>query len=335
MSSSPAAKKPFAVVTNPDTVPKNLLGGVVAIGNFDGVHRGHRAILQEALNRAEAANVPALALTFEPHPRTFFKPDTPVARLTPAAMKAEILQNMGFDGVIQLDFTADLADQSADAFVTSILKDKLQISQSVTGFNFHFGKARQGSPEYLREAGKTHGFTVVIAEPEVDENGDVISSSRVRQALREGGLPLANGLLGYRYTLRARVQHGDKRGRLLGYPTANMSLGENAILKQGIYAVKVRIDGVLHDGVASYGRRPTFVDGKPLLEVFVFDFTGDLYDKTLDVGLVGYIRGELKFDSAEALIGQMDDDSAQARAMLASMRPLSPLDMKLYGATGQ
>ncbi|KZL26548.1 bifunctional riboflavin kinase/FAD synthetase [Pseudovibrio sp. WM33] len=319
----------FQHITDLVQFPDKLRGGVVAIGNFDGVHRGHRAVLDLARDEAAKRGVPALAMTFEPHPRTFFRPDQPVFRLTPSHVKAEIFEAEHLDGVIELPFTKEFGGMAAEDFVKDILVGRLGISQSITGYDFHFGKGRQGTPEFLEQAGEAHGFAVTIVGAEGDEGGEIISSSRIRAALAEGELAVANGLLGYRYFVEATVQHGEKRGRELGYPTANLKLADNCELKEGVYAVQIKIDGVMHNGVASFGRRPTFDDGAPLLEVHVFDFTGDLYEKQVTVCFVGFIRAELKFDGIEALISQMDQDSAEARAMIASMRPLSHLDQML------
>ncbi|SDQ78907.1 bifunctional riboflavin kinase/FAD synthetase [Pseudovibrio sp. Tun.PSC04-5.I4] len=323
----------FQHITDLAQFPEELRGSVVAIGNFDGVHRGHRTVLDYARQEAEKLGVPALAMTFEPHPRTVFRPDHPVFRLTPSHIKAEILKAEHLDGVIELPFTKEFASMEAEDFVKDILVDKLAIVQSITGYDFHFGKGRKGTPDFLREAGETLGFAVTIVGAEGDEGGTIISSSRIREALAEGDIPLTNGLLGYRYFVEARVQHGEKRGRELGYPTANLKLAENCELKLGIYSVQIKIDGVMHDGVASFGRRPTFDDGAPLLEVHVFDFKGDLYEKLVSVSFIGYIRSEQKFDGIDALIAQMDKDSEEARAMIASMRPLSGLDMVLNADT--
>ncbi len=319
----------FQHITDLAQFPDKLRGGVVAIGNFDGVHRGHRAVLDLARDEAAKRGVPALALTFEPHPRTVFRPDQPVFRLTPAHIKAEIFEAEHLDGVIELPFTKEFAGMAAEDFVKDILVGRLCISQSITGYNFHFGKGRLGTPEFLKEAGEIQGFAVTIVGAEGDEGGEVISSSRIRAALAEGELAVANGLLGYHYFVEATVQHGEKRGRELGYPTANLKLANNCELKEGVYAVQIKIDGVMHDGVASFGRRPTFGDGAPLLEVHVFDFAGNLYYKQVTVCFIGFIRAELKFDGIDALITHMDQDSAEARAMIASARPLSHLDQML------
>lgn len=319
----------FATVAGLQHFPAHLRGGVVAIGNFDGVHRGHRAVLDAALEQGRQRSVPVFAMTFEPHPRTVFNPDKPVFRLTPSDQKADVLKSCGLDGVLVLPFTRDFAGMDAAEFVSEILIKRLAISCAVTGYDFHFGKGRAGTPDYLRAAGQDHDFGVTIVEPEQDEGADVISSSRIRESLSSGDISTANALLGYRWFVDAVVQHGEKRGRELGYPTANLKLPEGCPLKHGIYAVKIRTPDGFLDGVASFGRRPTFDNGAPLLEVFVFDFEGDLYDKGLRVHLVSYLRCEEKFEGIEALIVQMGRDSVEARAALASIQPLSPLDFVL------
>ncbi|MEJ8473556.1 bifunctional riboflavin kinase/FAD synthetase [Roseibium algae] len=330
----PASKLPnFAIITELDAFPAQLLGGVVAIGNFDGVHRGHRAVLDAAFEKGAALNAPVYAMTFEPHPRTVFAPDHPVFRLTPFEQKCAVLNDCGLNGVLVLPFTREFAGIEADEFVRDILVSRLGISHAVTGYDFHFGKARKGTPDFLRQAGTDNGFGVTIVTPENDEGAEVISSSRIRQALTDGDIALANGLLGYRWFVEATVQHGEKRGRDLGYPTANLRLADECPLKHGIYAVKVRLGDRLIDGVASFGRRPTFDNGAPLLEVHLFDFQEDLYNKTLRVHLVSYLRGEEKFDGIEPLIAQMNQDSAESRTALASLQPLSALDLMLMQDT--
>lgn len=325
----PLAPSDFTAVTDLTAVPDRLIGGVVAIGNFDGVHRGHAAVLETARREAERRGVPAFALTFEPHPRTVFAPDRPVFRLTRQDAKATLLRALGLDGVVVVPFTRDFAAIEAQDFVDTILRDRLRIVHAVTGYDFHFGRARKGTPDFLRAAGAADGFGVTIVEAETDEGGETVSSSRIRAALAAGDIPLANALLGYRWFFSAEVIHGEKRGRNLGYPTANLALPPETELAHGIYAVRVAFDGTVHDGVASYGRRPTFDNGRPLFEVHLFGFAGDLYGRTVTVTVGAYLRPEIKFDTIEALISQMDRDSAEARAALASLRPLSPLDLAL------
>ncbi|KZM51596.1 bifunctional riboflavin kinase/FAD synthetase [Labrenzia sp. OB1] len=323
----------FLVVDNLDSFPEDLKGGIVAIGNFDGVHRGHRAVLDAAQGLGQGTHHPVYAMSFEPHPRTVFNPSKPVFRLTPRGLKIEMLRVCGLDGVLILPFTKEFAGIEANAFVQDILIETLGISHAVTGYDFHFGRARQGTPDFLRTAGATHGFGVTIVQREEDEGAEIISSTRIRDSLAQGDVAQANGLLGYRWFFEAQVRQGDKRGRDLGYPTANLALAEDCPLKHGIYAVKVETGGRWHDGVASYGRRPTFDNGAAVFEVHLFDFSGDLYGQTLRVHLVSYLRGEEKFDSAEALIVQMDQDSAEARAALGSLQPLSEIDTRLLGVS--
>lgn len=325
------SKPSFERVDGSLSVPERLRGGVVAIGNFDGLHRGHQAVLQRALDEAAKRSAPALVLTFEPHPRTIFRPDTPLFVLTPPPVKARLLAAVGFDAVVEQPFTREFASLSAESFVTEVLEKKLGVSHAVTGFDFHFGKDRQGGPAYLMAAGERHGFGVTLVDAFRDEGADVVSSSRIRTLLSEGNLGEANGLLGYRYTVQSAITDGQKLGRTLGFPTANMTLSPSFGLKQGIYAVRFRrADGTLHDGVASFGRRPTVDDnGAPLLETFLFNFSGDLYGEICSVSFFGYLRGEEKFDGLDALVAQMKRDEAEARALLASVQPLSGLDAEI------
>lgn len=312
-------------------LPASCRGGVVAVGNFDGVHRGHQVVLERALSEASSRGVPALALTFEPHPRTLFQPGQPVFRITPAPMRALILQALGFHAVVEQTFDRDFAGRSAETFVRDVLVGDLGVSHVVTGFDFHFGRGREGSPAFLTGAGERLGFGVTCVEAFRDEGSAVVSSSRIRTLLCEGDVAQAAAALGYRYTVRGEVVHGKKLGRTLGFPTANMVLPADNGLRHGIYAVRLRrSDGSLHDGVASFGRRPTVdADGAALLEIFVFDFSDDLYGETCSVSFFGFLRGEEKFDGLDALTAQMRRDEAEARALLAGVRPLSQLDMAL------
>lgn len=315
-----------------------LKGGVVAIGNFDGVHRGHQAVLARATEISRSAGVSSVVLSFEPHPRTVFRPDQPVFRLTPAPMKAMILGRLGFDAIVEQTFDKEFSSQSAEDFVTGILCGQLGVHHVVTGYDFHFGQGREGNPEFLMRAGVRHGFGVTLVEPFQNENADVVSSSRIRGALAKGDVVEANSLLGYRYAVSSKVLHGKKLGRTLGYPTANMALPPETALMPGIYAVRFRrADGTVHDGVASFGRRPTVAEhgAALLLETFLFDFSGDLYGEDCTVSLVSRLRGEEKFDGLDELVAQMKIDEAEARAVLGSLQPLSPLDFMLtFGSAG-
>jgi riboflavin kinase/FMN adenylyltransferase len=323
--------RPCERIADSALLPAHLRGGVVAIGNFDGVHRGHQAVLERALAEARRREAPALVLTFEPHPRMIFRPHESLFVLTPPSMKARLLHALGFRAVVEQPFTREFAVLSADAFVTGILEHNLGISHVVTGFDFHFGKDRQGGPAYLMAAGERHGFGVTLVDAFRDEGAEVISSSRIRALLSNGEPCEAAGLLGYRYTVESPVIGGQRLGRTLGFPTANMRLSPETALKEGIYAVRFRrADGSLHDGVASFGRRPTVdEDGAPLLETFLFDFAGDLYGEICSVSFFGYLRGEKKFNGLDPLVAQMRRDEEEARALLAGVRPLSGLDARI------
>ena len=313
-----------------DDMPATWRGGVVAIGNFDGVHRGHQAVLRAALAESESLGSPSVMLTFEPHPRAFFS-GRPLFRLTPAPLKAALAAALGFDGALVLPFDRALADQDSADFVRETLVERLAIRAAVTGYDFHFGKARRGTPKFLAEQGVLSGFSVTIVEAQM-EGGDAVSATRIRAALAKGDVTAANLLLGWQFAVAGTVVHGDKRGRGLGYPTANMLLDPASELAHGIYAVRLlRANGALLDGVASYGRRPTFGGGEPVLETFVFDFSGDLYDETVLVSFQGFIRPERHFGSVAELVAKMDEDSIDARTIL-ERTPSGALDQSLYAA---
>jgi riboflavin kinase / FMN adenylyltransferase len=307
--------KNFLVVR--DSAPDDALrGAVVAIGNFDGVHRGHRAVIGAALDQARALGRPAAALTFEPHPRAYFNPGEPLFRLTDEAVKLRLLASTGLDGAIVLTFDAALAGLSAESFVERILVERFAVSGAVIGFNFHFGMNRAGSPDFLKAQGKKYGFAVDVV-PRFEDQGRPVSSGPIRDALAAGQLDQAAEFLGYPWFVSGEVIHGDKRGRELGFPTANLKLDAACGLRHGIYAVRVATGEHRYSGVASFGRRPMFDTGAVLLEVFLFDFAGDLYGQNIDVAFIDWIREERMFDSAAALIQQMQDDSRIARESLA------------------
>ncbi len=318
----------FDIIDDVSALPPDLRGGVVAIGNFDGVHRGHQAVLECALDEAHTGDRPALVLTFEPHPRSVFRPDIPLPRITPWPLKAHFVERLGFDAIVRQGFTRNFASLTAETFVDEVLLAGLGATHVVTGFDFHFGRGREGNPAFLVDAGARKGFAVTQVGVFSDEGGEPVSSSRIRPMLAQGDVAAAAGLLGYRYTVQGAVVHGKKLGRTLGYPTANMAMPDDAPLRHGIYAVRLRrATGDLFDGVASFGRRPTIDDhGVALLETFVFDFDCDLYGETCDVSFFGFLRDELKFDGLEPLMAQMRRDEAEARAVLAGVKPLSDLD---------
>lgn len=260
-----------------------------------------------------------MALTFEPHPRSYFAPETPLFRLTPEPVKLRLLEAAGLDGAAVMAFDEHLAAMTAEEFVAEILVRRLAVSAVAVGFDFHFGRDRMGSPEFLQAAGARYDFAVDIVGPYLVE-GRPASSSAVREALAHGDVDEAARLLGHPWSVVGEVVQGDQRGRTLGFPTANLRLPVECRLAHGIYAVRVGVDGQVFDGVASFGRRPTFGEGPPLLESNLFDFAGDLYGKTIEVAFFAWLRPEQKFAGADALIHQMELDAAAARARLAATR---------------
>src|SRR5499433_1386052 len=316
MTDQPPPREPFVVVRGEAPADHALDGAVVAIGNFDGVHRGHRAVIAAVLARAKALGRKAAALTFEPHPRSFFRPDEPLFRLTDERAKLRLLAATGLGGAIVLRFDAALAGLSAQDFVARILVRRFAVAGVAIGFDFHFGLNRAGSPDYLAAQGAKFGFAVDVV-PRFEDAGRPVRSGPIRAALAAGRITEANAMLGYPWFVTAKVVHGDKRGRELGYPTANLRLDPACGLKHGIYAVRVGVGEHRYDGVASFGRRPMFDVGTVLLEVFLFEFSGDLYGRTIDVAFIDWIRPELTFDSVENLVRRMDEDSRLARIALA------------------
>ena len=287
------------------------------MGNFDGVHLGHRAVIDAALRMGRAHGKPALAVTFEPHPRSYFSPNTPQFRLTDEPAKLRLLAGTGLAGAVVMTFDKHRAETTAQDFIHHDLIERLGISGIAVGYDFHFGKGRVGSPSLLVSEAPRLGIEVDV-QAHVDIAERPVSSSAIRMALAEGQIEEATAMLGGPWFVTGQVIHGEKRGRDLGYPTANIRLDRNCGLRHGIYAVRVGLDGQRFDAVASFGRRPTFDNGAVLLEIFLFDFDGDLYGRSLDVAFFAFIRDELKFDSVETLIRQMNDDSARARASLAA-----------------
>jgi riboflavin kinase/FMN adenylyltransferase len=328
MTDNPPPARPFAVVRDDAPDDHALRGAVVAIGNFDGVHRGHRAVIAAALARAKALGRPAAALTFEPHPRSFFRPGDALFRLTDERAKLRLLAATGLSGAVVLRFDAALARLSAEDFVARILVGRLAVSGVAIGFDFHFGKERAGSPGYLAAQGAKHGFAVDVV-PRFEDEGRPVRSGPIRAALSAGEVTEAAELLGYPWFVSGEVVHGDKRGRELGFPTANLRLDPGCALKHGIYAVRVGVDGRRYDGVANFGRRPMFDSGTVLLEPFLFDFAGDLYGRVIDVAFIEWIRPELALASVAELVERMGEDARLARIALArrpdAFPPLGPV----------
>lgn len=306
-----------------EALPPEAERPVLALGNFDGLHRGHRAVIAAGRALADAAGRPLWLMSFDPHPRHFFGREAPAFDLTPPDWKAALAARLGADGLILHAFDADFAALSASDFLREVLDARLRATGVAVGEGFRFGARQSGDADGLRAWARAGGHRLAIVPPTL-RDGQRVSSTAIRAALAAGDVAGANDCLGYRFVLRGPVRHGDKRGRDLGFPTANLTLPEGFGLRHGIYAVRARIEGDapgrLLDGVASFGRRPTFDNGAPLFETFLFDFAGDLYGRTLRLELVGWIRPEERFDSADALIARMHEDARAARALLAAAR---------------
>ncbi|MGO9672825.1 MAG: bifunctional riboflavin kinase/FAD synthetase [Methylocella sp.] len=325
MADFPPAKD-FILAIDPAAPPAGLEGAVVAIGNFDGLHRGHVAVIRRAEALAKKLGRPCAVLTFEPHPSDFFRGANTIFRLAPMRTKAKSLARLGVDGMIVITFDAALAGLAADAFVSEILLRRLGVSAVVVGYDFHFGAGRKGTPDFLKQSGERHGFAVELVERIAAEGSDeAASSTATRAALESGDVERAARLLGHPFSILGEVLHGQKLGRALGFPTLNLSPDPSCRLRHGIYAVRVEIGDRLHDGVASFGRRPTFDNGPPLLEAHVFDFDGDLYGRTVETFFIGWIRPEAKFPSLDALKAQIAADAERAREILRDSPPLAPV----------
>lgn len=303
-----------------ENVPAELRGAVAAIGNFDGVHRGHREVLSMSADLARRQEAPLAVLTFEPHPREFFAPKAPPFRLTPFRTKAHLLGQLDVDLLMALHFDVALSRKTADEFVDQVLIDGLAVAHVIVGYDFAFGHKRSGNTDLLRARAAAGGFEVTVVDP-VGGDGLAYSSTRIRDCLWQGRPREAADQLGHWWEIEGRVQQGDQRGRQLGFPTANFSVDGYLEPTFGVYAVRVGAeeDGrvVWRDGVANLGRRPTFGKTDAVLEVHLLDFSGDLYGRHLRVAFVDFIRPERKFDGLEALKAQISADSEQARTMLA------------------
>ena len=298
-------------------IPENLRGSIVALGNFDGFHLGHQAVVGRAVARAFHERRPVVVATFDPHPVRFFKPDLPPFRLTTLDQRERLFAQAGADAMLVFEFGGALASMDAEEFIAEVLAKCVAAAGVVTGDDFTFGKGRTGDVELLKSLGEKHG---VIAEtvPQVLIDGVRVSSGRIREALIAGDSGTATKLLSRDYAIEGVVQHGDARGRELGYPTANLVLGDYQRPKYGIYAVRAILDdGSEHPGVANLGVRPTFDPPQELLETHLLDYSGDLYGRRMEVALHAFIRAELKFESVDALVEEMRKDEAAARRLLA------------------
>jgi riboflavin kinase / FMN adenylyltransferase len=299
-----------------DPMPPSLRGAVIALGNFDGFHRGHQAVAGAAIDLARAEGRPVLIATFDPHPVRFFAPDAAPFRLTTLDQRQELFAAAGADAMLVFPFDAALAATSAEDFVQDLLAKHLGAAAVVTGEDFTFGKGRKGNVAVLQHLAAQCGMSARAIGP-VSEDGEVVSSSRIRDALKAGDCALATHLLTRPFAIRGVVQHGDKLGRTIGYPTANLALGSYLRPRYGIYAVTGTLPGgqVLH-GAANLGVRPQFEPPKELLEPHFFDFDGDLYGQEIEIGFHHFLRGEAKFETLEALTAQIEADCAQAKALL-------------------
>jgi riboflavin kinase/FMN adenylyltransferase len=309
------------LLTGHDPVPDACRNGVIAIGNFDGVHRGHQALLALAHDAARERQASFGLVTFEPHPRTFFRPEDPVFRLSPLPLKARLAAALGARVVAVLTFDRAFASVEPEAFVGDILVGRFAAAQVVTGHDFHFGRGRRGNAAMLKSLGKSLGFAVATVEQVTDDNGVApVASSSIRAALRHGHVEAAAHQLGYWWTVMGDVVAGDGRGQSLGYPTANLVLEPGCEPKEGIYAARVRIDDEpgrpARLGAAYIGTRPTFASGRRFLEVHLLDYSGDLYGHTLAVEFIAFVRPDQAFEGPEALTRQMDADCRAIAAIL-------------------
>ncbi|MEE8559265.1 MAG: bifunctional riboflavin kinase/FAD synthetase [Alphaproteobacteria bacterium] len=308
-----------------ENLPPEARGAAVTIGNFDGVHRGHQAVIGEAGRVAKRLDLPLGVLTFEPHPRSVFQPDAPPFRLTSLRTKAHDLEALGVDCLYVLHFDLEFSKRTAQAFVADILVGGLEVRHVVVGDDFVFGHARRGNVEELGRMAAEQGFGLTCVAPVTAAAGagKVFSSGAIRDLLRQGDPRAAARRLGRFWELEGRVEEGNRRGTGLGFPTANLGLGEYLRPATGIYAVRAGLDQgrdtVWRDGVASLGRRPTFGGKELLLEVHLFDFSADLYGRHLRVAMIEFLRGERKFDRPDALISQMREDAERAREVLAEV----------------
>lgn len=319
-------------------VPARLRGAVVALGNFDGVHRGHQGVIGITRSLACGLEAPAGVMSFHPHPRRFFSPDTPFFRLTPQPLKLRLLEALGVDVTFVVAFDSDLARTSAEAFISEVLADGLGVRHVVAGWNYRFGAKRAGDAALLERCAALHGMGVTILGPEQDASGAAFSSTRIRELLSVGDVRGAAGLLGYHWRFVGTVVGGDKRGRKLGFPTINLRLDEGVRLAQGIYAVNVHFDGRSHAGAAYHGTRPTFDAGEAFLETFILDFDGDLYGQEVEIEFVEFLRADLRFDTPAALAAQIEADCRAAREALDQARQrvgsgLTPLPLQRQRST--
>lgn len=312
--------------------PPALKGAVLAIGNFDGVHRGHQAVLNEVKRLAAEEGRRAGAVIFEPHPREFFAPDRPFFRLTPLPVKLELLEALGLDVTFVLTFDQALSSLSADTFAGEVVGRGFGASHVVVGYDFTYGKGRTGSVEHLAAVGQTEGFGVDVVAPVTLAGGVTFSSSTIRDHLRQGEVREAAEQLGYWWRARGRVSHGAGRGKELGFPTLNFKLAPGQDVRHGIYAMRVHHAGARYHAAGYVGPRPTFGADEPVLEAYLLDFSGDLYDHEVEVEFIDFLRPDHAFDTPDALAAQMGKDCDTARAVLAAVDADDPMRRFTLGA---
>lgn len=306
------------LLASDEAMPPDLRGGVIALGNFDGFHRGHQAVVAAAVAHARAEGRPAIAATFDPHPAAFFHPDAPPFRLTTLDQRARLFAAAGVDATLVLRFDAAMAALDPAAFVGGMLAERFGAHGLVSGSDFTFGRGRAGTPEAMAALGGAHGIPLVVAVPPVRDAGGAISSTRIRAALRAGEMGEAARLLTRAFAIEGRVAPGAALGRTIGFPTANLVLGDYVRPRYGIYAVRVALDdGRVIDGAANIGIRPTFDPPLELVEPHLFDFAEDLYGRTIEVALVAFLRPEERYDTLDALKAQIARDCAAARRELS------------------
>ena len=307
------------IIDGTHILPSHKQGAILAIGNFDGVHKGHQYILNHAKQIAlqnNQATAPVGALTFSPHPRAFFNPNAPFFRLTDNIVRAELFEALGVDLLVILEFCQQLAGFTAEEFVEKILVNMLNISHVIVGQDFCFGKKRQGNAVFLQQMGKKYGFEVSVLK-QLENQTEIISSSRIRRALEQGEVELASELLGHDWYVNGVVEKGKQLGRTIGFPTANVAMRADCELKHGSYAATLIVDGKAYQGAASYGTRPTVNGVGTKMETFIFDFDQDIYGKPVNVYLHKFIRADEKLDGLEALIAAIEDDVAKIKQYFA------------------
>ena len=310
--------KTVEVIRDWRDLPASLRGAAVAVGAFDGVHRGHQAVIASARAAAQRLGAPLAVVSFDPHPRRLFQPEAAPFRLMTADQMARAMAPLGVDRLYLIPFDREMAGMTDEEFARRVLSEGLGVAHAAVGFDFTFGKGRSGSPEALRTYGQELGFTVSVTDRIDDVSGLKLSSSAVREALKAGDMDRAAAILGRPFAIQGEVIHGDKRGRTIGVPTANIAMGDYMRPAYGVYATRTRLpDGRVIKGVANLGVRPMFEIEQPLLEVWLLDFDESLYGQTIETELVAFLRGEMKFDGLDALKIQIEADAAAARALLA------------------